>query len=142
MRAVRRARIAQVTLPGLPWHRCTTCGLRMQDSRFELLLQGCKADPIVALTAQEEHARLRKEFSLFFGSANMEKVLARLTREVARSCDEVTAQARAGGGSVTVEMLEMANELIDSIVQHVRRIIHSSVCCRAPRFYYAILCPV
>ena len=81
--------------------------------------QGCKTDSLLAMSSAEKHARLRKEYSMVFTSKNMDKVLARLTAEVARSCDAVTAAATAAGGEARVDMLQVGNDLIDSIVQHV-----------------------
>jgi hypothetical protein len=83
-------------------------------------VQGLKVDSLIQEEDAEAHARVRKTFQGFFCAENIEAVVSQLTREVARKCDALEADARAAaGGAAATDTVVLAGQLIDAVVTKV-----------------------
>ena len=67
----------------------------------------------------QEHARLRKAFSQFFTSENIDSMLGQLSEHIRVVCDDRERQAGLGAGSVTTDVKQEMTCIVDKVVRQV-----------------------
>jgi hypothetical protein len=78
----------------------------------------------------DEHARLRKEFNVFFNTKNVDAIISKLNAEVLSVCSDVSeTAAKAPGGVASVEVTGHAASVINTVVRKV----WPPTCCHMPK---------
>jgi hypothetical protein len=83
-------------------------------------MQGIRVPSILFVQVGDEHARLRKEFNVFFNTDNINAVISKLIAEVLTVCSDVSeTAAKAPGGVASVEVTAHASSIINTVVRKV-----------------------
>jgi hypothetical protein len=88
-------------------------------------LQGFRAPGILTVPPGDEHERLRKEFTVFFNTDNINAVISELTAEATSVCSDVLhAASLASDGLTSADVSDYANAIINNVVRKVRCFHH------------------
>lgn len=108
------------TRPSCARCRSTCKGYERAGSSLHTL-QGYREPNMFTTDDAEEHARVRKELSVFFSTENILSVISKLTSLMRAACtDAVEAASRAPDGAAHVNIVALATNIIDAVVREVR----------------------
>ena len=100
-------------------------------------MQGWESSALINADTEEQHMHERKAFTAFFSQENITAVAERLVAQVEAKCKEVGRLAALDArGEISVDMAQVATEIVAAVVQEVRvrRVLVShgqcpNVCC-------------